>query len=131
MYISIPTADADDLVFDDDETFAPAPDAHPAAKAAASARDAAARNREWRAREKDRATLDAVLVDAMVSAQMHGRYLQRHRTGSADTLPPPVMMGDVMRLAYRELRTRGWEKTKASEMLAARLGPKRPPMEPL
>lgn len=129
MFPSMPTATSNDLVFDDDVTYAPA-NQHPVAKAAADARGAAARNREYRAREKDRATLDLVLVDAMVSAQMHARDHARIKLGD-DSTPPPLLFAEVLRYAYRELRERGWEKVKAHDALVARLAPKRPYLPPL
>lgn len=124
------TADADDLVIDDDETFSPAPTPHPLTQAAEDARSAARRTREWRARQKDRATLDAVLVSAMVAAQMHARA-SMERAGAPASPPPPVTMRVVTELAFRDLRRLGWPKAKAHEQLTARLTPARAPTDPL
>ena len=132
MFFSMPDApvDADDLVFDDDDTFASPPDTHPLTKAAEDARSAARRTREWRARQKDRALLDAVLVDAMVSAQLHVRDAARRSSIPIDA-PPPVTMSAVIKLADRELRRLGWPKAKRQAHLSARLMPLRTPMDPL
>ncbi|TXM72187.1 hypothetical protein FV226_13235 [Methylobacterium sp. WL12] len=133
MFLSLPTADVDpdDLVFDDDETYAPGADLHPVAKAAADARSAAARNREYRQRVADRTTLDMVLVDAMVSQQMHVRDEIRIKTGVTRPPAPEIYLGQVMRLAFRELLSRGWERQKAADALTSRLGPKQPHLPPL
>ncbi|ARO53983.1 hypothetical protein B2G69_07340 [Methylorubrum zatmanii] len=124
---------ADDLVFDDEATFAPdlSGGVHPVAAAAEAKRDSATRSREWRARERDRAIVDAVLVDAMVSAQQHVRLLRKRQGGPDDAPPPAVYMRPVLLLAYRELRLKGWSKEKATEALAARTMPKRVPLPPL
>ncbi|KQO58064.1 hypothetical protein ASF24_15600 [Methylobacterium sp. Leaf86] len=121
----------ENLVFDDEDTVAPDAYAHPVAARAAEERATARRNREWRARAKDRAILDAVLVDAMVSAQKHVRDAEKAKVGKDHMLPPPVLLGTVTQLAYRALRDRGWTKDKANEHLAARLLPKRAPLDPL
>ncbi|WP_411901492.1 hypothetical protein [Methylorubrum thiocyanatum] len=133
MHFSMPDAavDADALVFDDDETFAPAPAPHPLTKAAEDARSSARRSREWRARQQDRATLDAVLVDATVGAQMHERALMDCAGAPASAPPPPVTMRVITQLAFRDLRRRGWPKAKIAEQLAARLSPSRPPTDPM
>lgn len=133
MIFSMPDAavDADDLVFDDDETYAPAPMPHPLTQAAQDARSAARRTREWRARQKDKATLDAVLVDAMVATQLHTRTAMKRAGAPPDAPSPPVVMSSIMPIAFRDLRRLGWPKAKASEMLSARLIPARPPTDPL
>jgi len=133
MFFSMPdvAADADDLVFDDDDTFSPAPDPHPLTQLAEDARTAARRTREWRARQKDKATLDAILVDAMVGAQMHAQASMNRAGAPASAPPPPVTMRVVTALAFRDLRRLGWPKAKVHEMLSARLSPSRPPTDPL
>jgi len=118
------------LVFDDEDTVAPDAHAHPVAIRAAEERATAKRNREWRARAKDRATLDAVLVDAMVSSQKHVWDAAKAK-GMDRMPPPPLMLGTVAKLAFRALRDRGWAAEKANEQLAARMLPGRAPLEPL
>ena len=120
-----------DLVFDDEETVAPDAYAHPVAARAAEERANARRNREWRARAKDRAVLDAVLVDAMVSAQKHIRDAAKVTVGTYRMPPPPLLLGTVTQLAFKALCDRGWTKVKANDHLSARLMPTRAPLEPL
>ncbi len=123
-------AEPEDLVFDDDETYASA-EPHPLTKAAAEARSSARRSREWRERQQERATLDAVLVDAMVAAQMHSRASMDRAGAPTSAPPPPVTMRVITQIAFRDLRRRGWPKAKIAELLAARLSPSRAPTDSL
>lgn len=123
-------AEPEDLVFDDDETFAPA-EPHPLTKAAEERASSARRSREWRTRQQERAILDAVLVDAMVAAQMHSRASMDRAGAPTSAPPPPVTMRVVTQIAFRDLRRRGWPKAKIAEQLSARLSPPRPPTDPL
>lgn len=134
MFPSLATSDASDdvtailaLIDEDEPMPMPArPAEHPVSAAAREVRDAAARTRAWRERQREAADVNEAIVDALVTADLSQR-LARPMGGVAHW-ERPVVLAAVTRLAYAALRKKGYEKQRAHELLVPRLTPSRPPI---
>jgi hypothetical protein len=137
MFPSLATPDASDAsddvasilaLIDEDEPMPKPvrPSEDPVSAAAREKREAAARTRAWRERQKEATDVNQAVVDALVTADLAQR-LARPLDGAAHW-ERPIVIADVTRLAYTALRKMGYEKQRAHELLVPRLTPARPPI---
>lgn len=99
---------------------------HPISAKAREVRDAAARTRAWRERQREAADVNMAIVDALVSVDMAQR-VARPLQGIAH-YERPIILADVTRLAYEALRRQGYDKARARALLVPRLSPEQQPI---
>ena len=118
-----------DLALEIEDMPRPAPAVaaeHPNAKAARETRDAAARTREWRQRQREAADVNAALADALVTADWNRRDIAR-RSGRHEVVVP-IDLGDITRIAQESLKRQGYDLARIRALLLPRLSPARPPI---